>query len=322
MVSLEYYMETLQAGRTDPWYMLDNAQTCLQALQQMPKRVVPTVPPLGPEAYAATVLLADAGATARAHALAAGAPPTIQGAPTLHHSAQPPMGAKPIHIDPELLTLYIEEAREEVARIAKLFPAWEQNPLETDALAGVRRAFHTLKGSGRMVGATDIAEFAWAIENLLNKIIENTLQRSPAILATIRDASAIAGELVSALEAGQGAPAKVQAIVDRAHALAANKAGAERADRHRGNSRAHARYAPRRRRRCHRPRPHVAGCSRTRANAGQPSPTHPPRLDRSRRRLVDERAGRRRRRDRAVRLPKRSRVKICSCAKSTAAKPR
>ena len=69
VVSLEYYMETLQAGRTDPWYMLDNAQTCLQALQQMPKRVVPTVPPLGPEAYAATVLLADAGATARAHAL-------------------------------------------------------------------------------------------------------------------------------------------------------------------------------------------------------------------------------------------------------------
>ena len=225
MVSLEYYMETLQAGRTDPWYMLDNAQTCLQALTQMPKRVVPTVPPLGPEAYAATVLLADAGATARAHALAAGGPPTIQGAPTLHHSGQPPMGAKPIHIDPELLTLYIEEAREEVARIAKLFPAWEQNPLETDALAGVRRAFHTLKGSGRMVGATDIAEFAWSIENLLNKIIENTLQRSPAILATIRDASAIAGELVTALEAGQGAPANVQAIVDRAHALAANRAG-------------------------------------------------------------------------------------------------
>ena len=38
-------------------------------------------------------------------------------------------------------------------------------------------------------GATDIAEFAWAIENLLNKIIENTLQRSPAILATVRDAT-------------------------------------------------------------------------------------------------------------------------------------
>src|SRR3954469_6570488 len=126
VVSLEYYMETLQAGRADPWYMLDNAQTCLQALTQMPKRVVPTVPPLGPEAYAATVLLADAGATARAHALQAGVmPPTVDGAPTLHKSAQPPIGSKiPTHVDPELLALYIEEAREEIARVAKLFPAW------------------------------------------------------------------------------------------------------------------------------------------------------------------------------------------------------
>jgi chemosensory pili system protein ChpA (sensor histidine kinase/response regulator) len=225
VVSLEYYMETLQAGRADPWYMLDNAQTCLMALSQMPKRVVPTVPPLGPEAYAATVLLADAGATARAHALQAGVMPAgMQGAPTLHTSAQPPIGAKAIQIDPELLSLYIEEAREEVARIAKLFPAWEQNPLETDALAGVRRAFHTLKGSGRMVGATDIAEFAWAIENLLNRVIDNTLQRSPAILATVRDATSVAGELVNALEAVKPAPSRAQDIVDRAHALAANKA--------------------------------------------------------------------------------------------------
>ena len=225
VVSLEYYMETLQAGRADPWYMLDNAQTCLQALSQMPKRVVPTVPPLGPEAYAATVLLADAGATARAHALQAGvAPPGAQSAPTLHQSGQLPIGSsKAVHIDPELLALYIEEAREEVAKVAKLFPVWEQNPLEAEALIGLRRSFHTLKGSGRMVGATDIAEFAWAVENLLNKVIENTLARSPSIVACVRDAVAIAGELVNSLESQRPAPSKAQDIVDRAHALAANR---------------------------------------------------------------------------------------------------
>src|ERR1700731_2153100 len=32
IVSIEYYMETLQNGRTDPWYMLDNAETCLRTL--------------------------------------------------------------------------------------------------------------------------------------------------------------------------------------------------------------------------------------------------------------------------------------------------
>ena len=33
----------------------------------------------------------------------------------------------------------------------------------------MRRSFHTLKGSGRMVGAQLIGEFAWSIENLLNR---------------------------------------------------------------------------------------------------------------------------------------------------------
>ena len=88
---------------------------------------------------------------------------------------------------------------------------------------------------------------------------------------------AIAGELVNALEAGQGAPAKAQDIVDRAHALAANTGRPERADRDHGNSRAHARYAPRRRRRRDRPRAHAAaaaGIARVGADAEQsPMPT-------------------------------------------------
>src|SRR5271169_5236181 len=40
IVSIEYYMETLQNGRNDPWYMLDNAETCIKALAaQAPSRV-------------------------------------------------------------------------------------------------------------------------------------------------------------------------------------------------------------------------------------------------------------------------------------------
>ena len=40
IVSIEYYMETLQNGRTDPWYMLDNAETCMKALAaEAPSRV-------------------------------------------------------------------------------------------------------------------------------------------------------------------------------------------------------------------------------------------------------------------------------------------
>src|SRR5260370_119809 len=43
IVSIEYYMETLQNGRTDPWYMLDNAETCIKALAEESLSRVPNL---------------------------------------------------------------------------------------------------------------------------------------------------------------------------------------------------------------------------------------------------------------------------------------
>ncbi|MBV9346284.1 MAG: Hpt domain-containing protein, partial [Gammaproteobacteria bacterium] len=217
IVSVEYYMETLQAGRSDPWYMLDNAQGCVQALEAQPQPAVPTVPPLEAGAHAKTVAigtLAPAGAQPDAAAVDAAAP-------TL---AVPP--AKPVlaeHADPELVKLFIEEAREELAKIAHGFPVWDENPLERESLVTVRRSFHTLKGSGRMVGARELGEFAWSIENLLNRILDNTLTRSAPILETLRAAIAALPQLIEQLDTGSPLSADIGAISARAHALAAGK---------------------------------------------------------------------------------------------------
>src|SRR5277367_649907 len=43
IVSIEYYMETLQNGRADPWYMLDNAEMCIRALNADAAPRVPSV---------------------------------------------------------------------------------------------------------------------------------------------------------------------------------------------------------------------------------------------------------------------------------------
>ncbi len=69
-----------------------------------------------------------------------------------------------------------------------------------------RRAFHTLKGSGRVVGATALAEFAWSIENLMNRLLDKTQTRSPPILAVLRDALVAVPQLIDQLETGK-APA-------------------------------------------------------------------------------------------------------------------
>ena len=89
-------------------------------------------------------------------------------------------------VDPELLEVFIEEAREETERIARYFPEWERNVADLEALRTVRRSFHTLKGSGRMVGASELAEFAWSIENLLNMLLNGTLDARHAVASTLR----------------------------------------------------------------------------------------------------------------------------------------
>ncbi|HEY4974819.1 MAG TPA: Hpt domain-containing protein, partial [Steroidobacteraceae bacterium] len=190
IVSLEYYIETLQAGRSDPWYMLDNARACLDALKRAPERVAPpTVSAAATTGTYAKTLLIDrpvpVGDTTdvRRLELSAGAPPMLAAAVDSPHADTIP--------DPDLIQLFVEEAKEELAKIQQQFPIWDHSPLENDALLVVRRSFHTLKGSGRMVNARAISDFAWAIENLLNRILEGTLQRSPAVLQTLR--AAIAG---------------------------------------------------------------------------------------------------------------------------------
>jgi len=57
-----------------------------------------------------------------------------------------------------------------------------------DALVSLRRAFHTLKGSARMVGFEDFGEGAWAFEQLLNAWLDRKRLVSETLLALCEDA--------------------------------------------------------------------------------------------------------------------------------------
>src|SRR6185312_5594136 len=49
----------------------------------------------------------------------------------------------------------------------------------------VRRGFHTLKGSGRMVGLTDLGELAYQVEKVHNRVLEEDRPATPALIAMI-----------------------------------------------------------------------------------------------------------------------------------------
>ena len=67
-----------------------------------------------------------------------------------------------------MLEIFLEEAREVLSQAQEALAELEVTPDDADHLTVVRRAFHTLKGSGRMVGLNDFGEAAWSCEQLYN----------------------------------------------------------------------------------------------------------------------------------------------------------
>jgi chemosensory pili system protein ChpA (sensor histidine kinase/response regulator) len=71
-------------------------------------------------------------------------------------------------IDAELLGIYIAEAHEVLDNVALELDTLRLAPADQGGFVSIRRGFHTLKGSGRMVGLGSLAEVAWEVEQTLN----------------------------------------------------------------------------------------------------------------------------------------------------------
>ncbi|SFM73946.1 Hpt domain-containing protein [Variovorax sp. OV329] len=68
----------------------------------------------------------------------------------------------------DLLNIFLDEAREVVENGLVAVGELDHDPSDTGELTILRRAFHTLKGSSRMVGLTDFGDAAWSMEQVLN----------------------------------------------------------------------------------------------------------------------------------------------------------
>ena len=126
-------------------------------------------------------------------------------------------------IDEEIREVFVEEVAEEIANLDELLPAWAAAPQNLDQLKSIRRVFHTLKGSGRLVGALTLGEFSWKIENMLNRVLDHTIQPTSAVVEMIEHAHRALPELLGALRGERGITADLEAIKDVADRVAAGE---------------------------------------------------------------------------------------------------
>ena len=71
--------------------------------------------------------------------------------------------------DPELLGDFVVEAREHLSNIEMLLLSLDQEPGNTEALNGIFRGFHTIKGLAGFLNLSALAEVAHEIETLLDQ---------------------------------------------------------------------------------------------------------------------------------------------------------
>ncbi len=238
ITAIEYFMEAVTEGRGVHSEILDIARHALINLG-----VIETAPSLEsvPDIAQTEAALELVGAGGSTNFMLEPVPASDEG----HTKEEPPVDApeesldsadKPSleEIDPEILEIFVEEARDELETIGVVLPRWIANSEDREALITVRRSFHTLKGSGRLVGAMSIGELSWSVENLLNRVIDETVDASQEIFDQIQRAVAMLPGLIDAQESGVAPSVDVQPVIDQAFSLAGQQNAATESEQNPG----------------------------------------------------------------------------------------
>jgi chemosensory pili system protein ChpA (sensor histidine kinase/response regulator) len=141
---------------------------------------------------------------------------------TVAEIAPPPTNAAPVvtpaedEVDSELLGIFIEEAHEVLASISTHLDASRTEPHNHELLTTIRRGFHTLKGSGRMVGLKELGEAAWSCEQVMNLWLRLEQDATPELHQFIADAHGLLDSWVAQLESGGGSHMDAATLIARA----------------------------------------------------------------------------------------------------------
>ena len=119
----------------------------------------------------------------------------------------------PEGVEPELLDIFLEEANEVLTAMGEASDACQGNPEDQASQTVIRRGFHTLKGSGRMVGLNDLGETAWRLEQLMNGWLAAKKAANGDLLSLIGRARGVFQNWVDALQANQSVALPVPALL-------------------------------------------------------------------------------------------------------------
>jgi chemosensory pili system protein ChpA (sensor histidine kinase/response regulator) len=113
-----------------------------------------------------------------------------------------PPGQTGLEDDTEMRDIFLEEAREVMQTARDALAQLAKTPNDLNEMTSVRRAFHTLKGSSRMVGLKDFGEAAWGCEQLYNARLADAGAADTDLLELSGEALDYLGRWIEGVAAG------------------------------------------------------------------------------------------------------------------------
>ena len=130
-----------------------------------------------------------------------------------------PAPASQPEMEDELLDVFLEEAREVVGTGLAAIGVLANEPANLSEQTTLRRAFHTLKGSSRMVGLNDFGEAAWSMEQVLNAWLAEQKPMQPQLLQLSSDCLQAFGRWADDIAAGSASAWGVEPFRKSADAM-------------------------------------------------------------------------------------------------------
>ncbi|RTL33894.1 MAG: response regulator [Burkholderiales bacterium] len=121
--------------------------------------------------------------------------------------------------DDEMRDIFLEEAREVIDNAQRALAHLATQPDDVGSLTAVRRGFHTLKGSSRMVGLKEYGDAAWACEQMYNAWLASQHPASADLQAVTAELLAHFALWTDAITAKEDAGWSAQPVIAVADAL-------------------------------------------------------------------------------------------------------
>ena len=105
----------------------------------------------------------------------------------------------------DLRDIFLEEAREVAGNGQEALRGLASEPTDIECFATLRRVFHTLKGSSRMVGLNQFGDAAWSMEQMLNSLLADQKPATDSVRTLATDALSGFSKWIEDIAAGQDA---------------------------------------------------------------------------------------------------------------------